>query len=187
MTTASHSFLNDTNQLQLNRSARYVQQQHVNQFRSIENVPSTQDDFLQFDELIYGNSGIVNERFGLNTVDESIDKKSSFTAPPKIKREVKTNSNNKISDGELNKPFASVEPKSVYREAHDDPVDESVAEEIENFFVYAWSDMYWLATIVVFMTLFGCFFAHHADLRQRMVGARMRVACCSLVYRKVKF
>lgn len=45
--------------------------------------------------------------------------------------------------------------------------------------------MYWLATLVVLMTLFGCFFAHHADLRQRMVGARMRIACCSLIYRKV--
>lgn len=74
VTTASHSFLNDTNQLQLNRSARYAQQ-HVNQFRSIENVPSTQYDFLQLDELIYGNSGIASERFDLNTVDESIDKK----------------------------------------------------------------------------------------------------------------
>lgn len=47
----------DTNQLQLNRSARYVQQD-VSQFRSIENfdLPS-HDDSIQFDELIYGNSG----------------------------------------------------------------------------------------------------------------------------------
>ncbi len=54
--TSSDSFLNDTNQLQLNRSVRYAIEQDANQFRSIENLPS-QDDSLQFDELIYGNSG----------------------------------------------------------------------------------------------------------------------------------
>lgn len=54
--TNSYSVLNDTNQLLLNRSTRYAQED-VNQFRSIENIPS-QDDFLQFDELMYGNSGI---------------------------------------------------------------------------------------------------------------------------------
>lgn len=58
ISTHSNSFINDTNQLQLNRSARYVLE-NANQFRSIENfeLPSSQDDFLQFDDLGYGNSG----------------------------------------------------------------------------------------------------------------------------------
>lgn len=58
VTANSHSFLNDTNQLQLNRSARYIHQD-VNQFRSIENfdLPS-HDDFLDFDDIYYGNAGI---------------------------------------------------------------------------------------------------------------------------------
>lgn len=52
--------LNDPHQLQLNRSARYIHQD-VNQFRSIENFDlPTQNDFLQYDELLYGNSGNEN-------------------------------------------------------------------------------------------------------------------------------
>lgn len=56
VSTNSYSVLNDTNQLLLNRNARYVEED-VNQFRSIENLPS-HDDFLRFDELMYPNSGI---------------------------------------------------------------------------------------------------------------------------------
>lgn len=56
-TDSANSFLSDTNQLELNRSARYVHQD-VNQFRSIENLDlPSHDDFLHFDELMYGNSG----------------------------------------------------------------------------------------------------------------------------------
>lgn len=64
VTANSHSFLNDTNQLQLNRSARYVHQD-VNQFRSIENfdLPS-HDDFQHFDDIYYGNAGTYNEFVG---------------------------------------------------------------------------------------------------------------------------
>lgn len=58
-------------------------------------------------------------------------------------------------------------------------------EEVEEFFNYAWNDIYWLSSAMVFLTLMGCIFFHHTDLRQRMVGAQMRIACCSLVYRKV--
>ncbi|XP_055540970.1 probable multidrug resistance-associated protein lethal(2)03659 isoform X2 [Wyeomyia smithii] len=49
---------------------------------------------------------------------------------------------------------------------------------------YAWNDVHWLAAILVLLTLLGCFCAHHSDLRQRLVGARMRIACCSAIYRK---
>ncbi|XP_058822715.1 ATP-binding cassette sub-family C member 4-like [Topomyia yanbarensis] len=56
----------------------------------------------------------------------------------------------------------------------------SVADIID----YAWNDVYGLSIVLVVLTLLGCFFNHHSDLRQRLVGARMRIACCSVIYRK---
>ncbi|XP_058447071.1 ATP-binding cassette sub-family C member 4 isoform X2 [Malaya genurostris] len=49
---------------------------------------------------------------------------------------------------------------------------------------YAWNDVYGLSTVLVILTLLGCFCSHHSDLRQRLLGARMRIACCSVIYRK---
>lgn len=108
-----------------------------------------------------------------------------IVAPPKIKREIKSENHNlATSSDDVNKTLLFKRPAIL--SGNEDEVDaDSVADEIQNFLLYAWSDMYWLAAMVVLMTLFGCFFAHHADLRQRMVGARMRIACCSLIYRKV--
>jgi len=34
------------------------------------------------------------------------------------------------------------------------------------------------------MTVLSCFVGHHMDLRQRMVGAKMRIACSAAIYRK---
>lgn len=112
------------------------------------------------------------------------DDKTLFAAPPKIKREVSSDNQNYLSDDTLNKTFNPYRTNTL-SDGHDEVSEESFVEEVENFVNYVWSDMYCLATMVVLMTLFGCFFAHHADLRQRMVGARMRIACCSLIYRKV--
>ncbi|KAI8129034.1 putative multidrug resistance-associated protein lethal(2)03659 [Lucilia cuprina] len=47
-----------------------------------------------------------------------------------------------------------------------------------------WYDVNSLGAILVLSTLLGCFLIHHVDLRQRLMGARMRIACCSLIYRK---
>lgn len=52
------------------------------------------------------------------------------------------------------------------------------------FWEYAWNDVYWLSAGVVLMAMIGCFLMHHADLRQRLLGAQIRIACCSLMYRK---
>lgn len=49
---------------------------------------------------------------------------------------------------------------------------------------FMWSDIYSLAAILLLGTVLGCFINHHVDLRQRLLGARMRIACCSLIYRK---
>ncbi|CAO1377283.1 unnamed protein product, partial [Diamesa hyperborea] len=53
-----------------------------------------------------------------------------------------------------------------------------------DFLIFMWNDVFWLSTIIVLMTLLACFVNHHMDLRQRLVGARMRIACCSVIYRK---
>ncbi|XP_017485264.1 PREDICTED: multidrug resistance-associated protein 4-like [Rhagoletis zephyria] len=54
----------------------------------------------------------------------------------------------------------------------------------EDPFLFILSDVYWLSAILVISSFIGCFLIHHVDLRQRLMGARMRIACCSLIYRK---
>lgn len=58
--------------------------------------------------------------------------------------------------------------------------------EFYSYFNHIWSDVYWLAHLVVWMVFFSLLLSHHFDLRLQMVGARMRIACCSLIYRKVR-
>lgn len=57
--------------------------------------------------------------------------------------------------------------------------------EFYTYLNHAWNDVYWLANLVIWMGFFGLLMSHHADLRLQMIGARMRIACCSLIYRKV--
>lgn len=57
--------------------------------------------------------------------------------------------------------------------------------DFEHMMVNIWNDVYWLAHMVVWMCVVSFLFSHHYDLRLQMVGARMRIACCSLIYRKV--
>lgn len=42
----------------------------------------------------------------------------------------------------------------------------------------------WLSTIVVLITFISCIINHHAELRQRLVGAQMRIALSAAIYRK---
>lgn len=58
--------------------------------------------------------------------------------------------------------------------------------EFYEFLNHAWNDVYWLAHILIWMGFVGMLLSHHYDLRLQMVGARMRIAACSLIYRKVK-
>lgn len=53
------------------------------------------------------------------------------------------------------------------------------------FTKHAWNDVYWLANMVVWMGFVSLLLCHHFDLRLQLVGARMRIACCSMIYRKV--
>lgn len=63
--------------------------------------------------------------------------------------------------------------------------NQSFADGLSNGMETMWEDINSLGTILVISTLVGCFLIHHVDLRQRLMGARMRIACCSLIYRKV--
>lgn len=60
-----------------------------------------------------------------------------------------------------------------------------VSQDFSDTLQYIWNDVNFLGAILVTSTLIGCFLIHHVDLRQRLMGARMRIACCSLIYRKV--
>lgn len=57
--------------------------------------------------------------------------------------------------------------------------------DVYRFAQHVWNDVYWLAHMVVWMGFVSLLLAHHFDLRLQLVGARMRIACCSLIYRKV--
>ncbi|XP_059222915.1 probable multidrug resistance-associated protein lethal(2)03659 [Stomoxys calcitrans] len=49
---------------------------------------------------------------------------------------------------------------------------------------WLWHDTYCLGGLLVGSTLIGCFMNHHVDQRQKRMGAKMRIACCSLIFRK---
>lgn len=60
----------------------------------------------------------------------------------------------------------------------------TVIDDFTTFLHHAWNDAFWLSGLLVLLTLLGCFCCHHSDLRQRLIGARMRIASCSVIYRK---
>lgn len=106
---------------------------------------------------------------------------NQFHAQPIVetKREIQSDNRNVISNDVLNKTIIS--NRSMFVSGREDDLN----SEIHIFLLHAWSDKHCLSTLIVLMTLFGSFLFQHADLRLRMVGARIRIACCSLIYRKV--
>lgn len=74
---------------------------------------------------------------------------------------------------------------SSHSEKHDEFRLNFTRAEFYEFFNHVWNDVYWLANLVIWMGFVGLLLSHHFDLRLQMVGARMRIACCSLMYRKV--
>lgn len=49
----------------------------------------------------------------------------------------------------------------------------------------AWQDKRVVGAALGISTIIFALFFHHAEMKQRMLGAKMRIACCSLIYRKV--
>lgn len=60
-----------------------------------------------------------------------------------------------------------------------------VLDDIYRFFQHTWNDAFYVATLLILMTFISTIVAHHSLLRLKLEGARMRIACCSLLYRKV--
>lgn len=58
-------------------------------------------------------------------------------------------------------------------------------QETNQFILPIWDNLFWLAGLICLMMLVSIVISHHSDLRLQMTGARMRIACCSLIYRKV--
>lgn len=50
---------------------------------------------------------------------------------------------------------------------------------------WLWHDVYCLGALLVGSTVIGCFINHHVNQRMQRMGAKMRIACCSLIFRKV--
>ncbi|KAL7032928.1 hypothetical protein ACKWTF_007429 [Chironomus riparius] len=62
--------------------------------------------------------------------------------------------------------------------------DENIWDKVFQYIASIWTDPFWLSTLVVVFTFISCILNHHVDLRQRFVGARMRIACSAAIYRK---
>lgn len=58
-------------------------------------------------------------------------------------------------------------------------------DDTSNVFENFWNDKLCLSILIVIICFILVLLNHHADLRQRLVGARMRVALCSVMYRKI--
>lgn len=114
-----------------------------------------------------------DERFGgLNRI-RGVDEKKSF---PEQLDDVKNESIKTI--------FPPAESKS---EKEDDLRVNLTRADVYKFAHHVWNDVYWLASLVIGMGFVGLLLSHHYDLRLQLAGARMRIACCSLIYRKVKY
>lgn len=50
---------------------------------------------------------------------------------------------------------------------------------------YVWNDVHCLACLLISMSFTVIFLSHHARTRLILLGARLRIACCSVIYRKV--
>lgn len=50
---------------------------------------------------------------------------------------------------------------------------------------HVWNDAFSLATMLVVMSFISILFAHHGFLGSYLLGVRLRIACSSLMYRKV--
>lgn len=89
-------------------------------------------------------------------------------------------------DDVKNESIRNLYPQPVPKsDKYDELMLNLTRQDVYKFINYMWNDVYWLASLVILMTFAGCVVSHHYDLRMRMVGAQMRIACCSLIYRKV--
>lgn len=94
-------------------------------------------------------------------------------------------SSNSLFDDVRNESVKDIYKPTQKSEHHDQLLLNFTRQDMLDFFQDVWTDVYWLAIIMIILTFIGCTLEHHFDLRLRMLGAQMRIACCSLIYRKV--
>lgn len=94
----------------------------------------------------------------------------------------------------LELPNAYQDPSKDFNVSMENSTDPSIdsIQSNNNIQLMVWSYMSWmwhntycLGGFLVGLTMFGCFINHHVDQRQKRMGAKMRIACCSLIFRKV--
>lgn len=64
-------------------------------------------------------------------------------------------------------------------------ISEDGAVSFVPFQNHVWNDTFSLATMLVVMSFISILFAHHCFLGSNLLGVRLRIACSSLMYRKV--
>lgn len=97
---------------------------------------------------------------------------------------------NLVDDGNIvddvkNESIKNLLPVTPHSEKHDEFRLNFTRTEFYAYFNHAWNDVYWLAHAIIWMGFIGVLAQHHANLHMEMIGARMRIASCSLIYRKV--
>lgn len=76
-------------------------------------------------------------------------------------------------------------PVTSHSEKNDELRISFTRKEFYAYFNHAWNDVYWLAHGIIWMGFIGVLAQHHANIHMEVIGARMRIASCSLIYRKV--
>ncbi|XP_001843089.2 probable multidrug resistance-associated protein lethal(2)03659 [Culex quinquefasciatus] len=122
----------------------------------------------------------------INFLNE-LDDEHNETVVDRVRRSIESGKRNQLEKNDWR-------DDADYSNSKDDGYVDLIEDEEEptvrrlssaaDYISYVWNDAYWLAGILVALTLLSCFCSHHSDLRQRLVGARMRIACCSMIYRK---
>jgi ATP-binding cassette, subfamily C (CFTR/MRP), member 4 len=142
-------------------------------------------DFTTLPNLNYSDDTLVN-RFRRNLPEN--DNKLNLNLPFDNEETNKTANSAKQTFSEINDLLETTTDTVVIAQTaiHEDILEwlRHAWQDITVFIKYAWWDVRWLSSLLILMILITCFLTHHSDLRQRMVGARMRIACCSLIYRK---
>lgn len=64
-------------------------------------------------------------------------------------------------------------------------MNETNTDDVQMFFHHVWNNALSLATLLVLINLISNISQHYSRLGLSCLGARMRIGCCSLIYRKV--
>lgn len=66
-------------------------------------------------------------------------------------------------------------------------VEDTWTDPSIQFIVNAWHNKAAVGALMGIITLISSICYHHAEMNQRMLGAKIRIACCSLIFRKVNY